>query len=176
MSDPTRQPVTQNAGIETRTKLDTRLAQESAGKGDNTIHGIPPFTLPRADGTLEASIGVHASIPQTATTRMRRKGEVPWSDQDGDDNHTNQQGYRDAGRGDTDSTNIGTSSGKQGDSSSKHDPAGFAGALKSGTITRKSLLQRLRKAMFPTLLGVLVGWYYDAAGVLIYRSDPRIKG
>ncbi|KAF9111104.1 hypothetical protein BGX27_005394 [Mortierella sp. AM989] len=171
MSNPSKQPITATDGIDTRAKLDNRLAQESVGKGDNTVHGIPPFTVPRADGTLEASKDIYVSVPQTATARMRRRqGDVAQTDQDGDGNFTNRQGYRDGGGDDS------LRSGKGGDSSSKHDPSGLTATLKSGTVTRRSLLQRLRKAVFPTLVGAIVGWYYDAVGVLVFRNDPRIKG
>ncbi|KAF9346721.1 hypothetical protein BGX26_001762 [Mortierella sp. AD094] len=174
MNDPSRQPISQSTGLETRTKLDARLAQESTGKEDNTVHGIPPFTVPRADGTLEASPDTYAHVPQTATVRMRRRqGEMSQSDQDGDGSHTNFQGYRDAGSGDDNINSSSTYSGKQGNSSPMRNPIG---SLKSGSITRRSLLQRLRKAVFPTLIGIVVGWYYDAIGILIYRNDPRIKG
>ncbi|KAF9170466.1 hypothetical protein BGX21_009663 [Mortierella sp. AD011] len=162
MNNSSRQPISQDAELETREKLDVRLAQESTGR-DHTVHGIPPFTVPRADGTLEASSDTYADESQTATARMRRRqAEIAQSDQDGDGYHTNNQGHRDAGSTDDNSDNSAYSK--------------IHGSSRSGSITRRPLLLRLRGAMFPTLIGIIVGWYYDAVDVLIFRNDPRIKG
>ncbi|CAO3573591.1 unnamed protein product [Mortierella alpina] len=180
------QNISHDAAIENRSKIDARLVQESAGKGDNTVHGIPPFTVPRADGTLEASPDIRSNAPRTATARMmrRRQGEMARGDQDGDGDHTNQQGYRDGG---DDLPNEHGTSGKAGrtggsssSSSGGHHHAqqsgGIAGRYASGFTSKRPLLQRLRKAAMPTLVGGLFAWYFDAVGVLIYRNDPRIKG
>ncbi|ORZ28733.1 hypothetical protein BCR41DRAFT_3694 [Lobosporangium transversale] len=44
------------------------------------------------------------------------------------------------------------------------------------THSRYPAQTRVRKAFIPTILGLLIGWYYDAVDVLIYRRDPRIRG
>ncbi|KAF9433035.1 hypothetical protein BGZ76_009972 [Entomortierella beljakovae] len=163
MNDPTRQPISDAAEMETRSELDARLIQESAGKGDTTIHGVPPFTMPMADGTLRASSNIGWSETGNITGMRKRQGEIARSDQDGDGNHTNLNGYRDPGSDRRTDGNDGRSQRK-------------TGALSSGSVTRKSFLQRVRKGFFPILLGIAVGWYYDAIEVLIFRRDPRIKG
>ncbi|KAI8357164.1 hypothetical protein B0O80DRAFT_308198 [Mortierella sp. GBAus27b] len=159
MTDPSRESISHAPGIDIREDLDARLAQESEGFGDNTVHGIPPFTMPCADGTLDADI--HETLPGTATAKMtrRRQHEIGRSDQDGDGYHTNLQGHRDGYEG------RGAFGNKSGNSRYGH-----------GVATRKPFLYRLRKATIPTLVGALIAWYYDAVGVLIYRNDPRIKG
>ncbi|KAF9956163.1 hypothetical protein BGZ70_010022, partial [Mortierella alpina] len=179
------QYISQDAAIENRSKIDAKLAQESAGKGDNTVHGIPPFTVPRADGTLEASPDIRSNAPRTATARMmrRRQGEMARGDQDGDGDHTNQQGYRDGGddlpREDgtrSKGRRTGGSSSSGGGGHHHAQQHGIAGSYASGFTSKRPLLQRLRKAAMPTLVGGLFAWYFDAVGVLIYRNDSRIKG
>ncbi|KAG0361210.1 hypothetical protein BGZ54_009171 [Gamsiella multidivaricata] len=107
----------------------------------------------------------------------RRQNEALRSDQDGDGNYTNHQGYRD-GQNDNDGDGSGENLPGRGDhSSSNHGHQhGLSGKLKAGVATRRPFLQRLRKAAMPTLFGALIGWYYDAVDVLVYRNDPRIKG
>ncbi|KAI1319521.1 hypothetical protein EDD11_003791 [Mortierella claussenii] len=109
-----------------------------------------------------------------------QQDQLSRSDLDGDGYYTNNQGYRDG----TDEGAHGTFTGSDkqegtdsGDSNphSRH-PKGLTASLKSGVATRRPLLQRLRKAFMPTLVGVLLGWWYDATDVLIYRKDSRIKG
>ncbi|KAF9100410.1 hypothetical protein BGX29_006625 [Mortierella sp. GBA35] len=166
--------ISDTAGLETRARLDARLLQESGGNNNN-VHGIPPFTVPRADGTLEASPEIQGDIPSTVTARMMRRrqqqqqqggGQVARGDHDGDGDQTNMQGYRD-GRGKNENK----------DSSQRGSHRGvLEGAYKVGSTTRRPLLQRVRKAFLPTLIGGLIAWYYDAVGVLIYRNDSRIKG
>jgi hypothetical protein len=140
--------------------------------------GIPPFTVPRADGTLEASPDIQGDIPRTATARMMRRrqqqqqeqqqgGQAARGDHDGDGDHTNRQGYRD-GR-DKDENEDGSNRNARRD-------GGLTGAYKVGSTTRRPLLQRLRKAFLPTLIGGLIAWWYDAVGILIFRNDSRIKG
>ncbi|KAG0313742.1 hypothetical protein BGZ99_008599 [Dissophora globulifera] len=190
MTDPSRQPIANTTGLVARAKIDARLAQESTGKGDHTVHGIPPFTVPRADGTLEASPHISTDAPRTATARMMRRRQneiVQGGDQDGDGNHTNQQGYRDGhsednGGGDNGGDRAGASSQKSRQSQRGKDGGlsehqhGPAGKLKSGLATKRPLLQRVRKATLPVAFGALIGWWYDAIDVLIYRNDSRIKG
>ncbi|KAG0268849.1 hypothetical protein BGZ95_002288 [Linnemannia exigua] len=170
--------ISDTAGLENRARLDASLVQESGGN-KNTVHGIPPFTVPRADGTLEASPDIQGDIPSTATSRMMRRrqqqqqqqqgGHVARGDHDGDGDQTNLQGYRD-GRDKNEN--------EDGSSDGSHRPGsrGLAGAYKVGSTTRRPLLQRVRKAFLPTLVGGLIGWWYDAVGVLIFRNDSRIKG
>ncbi|KAF9340268.1 hypothetical protein BGZ91_002809 [Linnemannia elongata] len=168
--------ISDTSGLDTRAKLDARLVQESGGN-NNTVHGIPPFTVPRADGTLEASPDIQGDIPRTATARMMRRrqqqqeqgGHVARGDHDGDGDQTNLQGYRD-GR-DKDENEDGLSGNSHG-----QGRGGLTGAYKVGSTTRRPLLQRVRKAFMPTLIGGLIAWWYDAVGVLIYRNDSRIKG
>ncbi|KAF9537306.1 hypothetical protein EC957_008494 [Mortierella hygrophila] len=167
--------ITDTSGLDTRAELDARLVRESRGN-NNTVHGIPPFTVPRADGTLEVSPDIQGDIPGTATARMMRRrqqqqqgGHVARGDHDGDGDQTNLQGYRD-GR-DKNKNEDGSS----GDNRSQ-GKGGLAGAYMVGSATRRPLLQRVRKAFMPTLIGGLIAWWYDAVGVLIYRNDPRIKG
>jgi len=195
MTDPNRQPITGISGIDTRAVMDAKLEQETQGRGARptvhgkkrypcrasgvhcttigiinnvirytpTITGIPPFTVPRADGTLEASIDIDNGASGGATGRMRRRqGDVARGDHDGDGNQTNLQGYRDSGSSDH------SGRGRQFKGSGSSGP--------SGSTSRRPLLQRLRKAFLPVLIGGLVGWYFDAADVLVYRNDPRIKG
>ncbi|KAG0231991.1 hypothetical protein BGX31_005310 [Mortierella sp. GBA43] len=87
MTDPSRESISHAPGIDIREDLDARLAQESEGFGDNTVHD--------AD--------IHETLPGTATAKMtrRRQHEIGRSDQDGDGYHTNLQGHRDGyeGRG-----------------------------------------------------------------------------
>ncbi|KAF9186825.1 hypothetical protein BGZ51_001746 [Haplosporangium sp. Z 767] len=168
MRDPTRQPITQTEDLKRRSKIDSTIVQESIGMRNNTVHGIPPFTVPRADGILEASPDIRSNRDGTATARMmrRRQGNTYQGDQDGDGSHTNSQGYRDG--------NDQNKDGKQGRASSGH--GGISGAYGSGVTSRRPFLQRLRKAGMPTLIGGLIAWYFDAVGVLVYRNDPRIKG
>ncbi|KAG0214167.1 hypothetical protein BGX33_002414 [Mortierella sp. NVP41] len=166
--------ISDTAGLETRARLDARLLQESGGNNNN-VHGIPPFTVPRADGTLEASPEIQGDIPSTVTARMMRRrqqqqqqggGQVARGDHDGDGDQTNMQGYRD-----------GRDKDENKDSSRRGSHRGvLEGAYKVGSTTRRPLLQRVRKAFLPTLIGGLIAWYYDAVGVLIYRNDSRIKG
>ncbi|KAF9945609.1 hypothetical protein BGZ72_001175 [Mortierella alpina] len=110
----------------------------------------------------------------------RRQGEMTRGDQDGDGDHTNQHGYRDGNGDDHPEDGTGNKGGRTGGSGGGHHHArqgsGFEGASISGFTTRRPLLQRLRKAVMPTLVGGLFAWYFDAVGVLIYRNDPRIKG
>jgi hypothetical protein len=122
-----------------------------------SIVGIPPFTIPRADGTLEADIQENSS--GTATTRMmrRRQNEIARSDQDGDGHHTNLQGYRD------------------GNETKGHD-RGLVGNLHSDLPKKKTLLQKIRRVAITNSIAALLGWHFDVVGVLIYRNDPRIKG
>ncbi|KAG0372511.1 hypothetical protein BGX24_000152 [Mortierella sp. AD032] len=169
--------ISDTAGLENRAKLDAILVQESGGN-KNTVHGIPPFTVPRADGTLEASPDIQGDIPSTATSRMMRRrqqqqqqqgGHVARGDHDGDGDQTNLQGHRD-GR-DKNENEDGSN-----DGSHRSGGRGLAGAYKAGSTTRRPLLQRVRKAFLPTLVGGLIGWWYDAVGVLIFRNDSRIKG
>ncbi|KAG0302755.1 hypothetical protein BGZ98_007256 [Dissophora globulifera] len=179
MTDPSRQPIANTTGLAARAKIDARLAQESTGKGDHMVH------VPRADGTLEASRHISADAPRTATARMMRRRQneiVQGGDQDGDGNHTNQQGYRDGhsednggGRADANSRKSRQSQrGKDGGlPEHQHGPTG---KLKSGLVTKRPLLQRVRKATLPVAFGALIGWWYDAIDVLIYRNDSRIKG
>ncbi|KAI9234950.1 hypothetical protein MVEG_05189 [Podila verticillata NRRL 6337] len=164
MTDPNRQSITGTSGLDTRARLDAKLEQETHGRGAGpTVHGIPPFTVPRADGTLEASIDIDNDASGGATGRMRRRqGDVARGDHDGDGNQTNLQGYRDSGSSDDDVW------GRQ------FKGSGISGP--SGSTSRRPLLQRLRKAFLPVLIGGLVGWYFDAVDVLVYRNDPRIKG
>ncbi|KAG0277827.1 hypothetical protein BGZ97_009830, partial [Linnemannia gamsii] len=133
---------------------------------------------PRADGTLEASPDIQGDIPRTATARMMRRrqqqqqeqqqgGQAARGDHDGDGDHTNRQGYRD-GR-DKDENEDGSNRNARRD-------GGLTGAYKVGSTTRRPLLQRLRKAFLPTLIGGLIAWWYDAVGILIFRNDSRIKG
>ncbi|KAF9911270.1 hypothetical protein EC991_004168 [Linnemannia zychae] len=168
--------ISDTAGLENRARLDADLVQESGGN-NNTVHGIPPFTVPRADGTLEASPDIQGDIPRTATARMMRRrqqqqqqqgGHVARGDHDGDGDQTNMQGYRD---GRDKNENDDGSSGNQ-----RHGNRALADAYKTGSTTRRPLLQRVRKAFLPTLVGGLIGWWYDAIGVLIFRNDSRIKG
>ncbi|KAG9319604.1 hypothetical protein KVV02_002134 [Mortierella alpina] len=170
------QNISKDAAIENRSKIDARLAQESAGQGDNTVHGIPPFTVPRADGTLEASPDIRSNAPRTATARMmrRRQGEMTRGDQDGDGDHTNQQGYRDGSNDYQNEDGTGNKGGHQHHHAQQS--SGLGGTYASGFTSKRPLLQRLRKAAMPTLVGGLFAWYFDAVGVLIYRNDPRIKG
>ncbi|KAG0212168.1 hypothetical protein BGX28_006714 [Mortierella sp. GBA30] len=168
MADSPRQSVSETVALEYHAKLNARLVQESVGTGNTTVHGIPPFTLPRADGTLEASPDIPINVSQTATARMmrRRQGDAFRGDQDGDGNHTNSQGYRD-GNDDYD----------MGGSKNRENPSRpLSGAYGSGLTTRRPLLQRVRKAIMPALIGGLFAWYFDAVGILVYRNDPRIKG
>ncbi|KAF9920949.1 hypothetical protein BGZ65_010798, partial [Modicella reniformis] len=169
MTDSTSLPLSNASELDAHANLDTQLLQESGGLGNNTVHGIPPFTIPRADGTLEASPDIQADMADmhtTATARMmrRRQHDVTRGDQDGDGNHTNLLGYRD-----------GQNDEGEGGSSSKHGH-GLTDALQSGLSVRRPFLQRVRKAITPTLIGGLVAWYFDAVDVLIFRKDPRIKG
>ncbi|KAG0019357.1 hypothetical protein BGZ81_009753 [Podila clonocystis] len=164
MTDPNQQPITGTSGLNTRSRLDYKLEQEAQGRGvGKTVHGIPPFTVPRADGTLEASIDIGISASGGATGRMRRRqGDVARGDHDGDGNQTNLQGYRDSGLSD--------------DSGRERQFKGSGSSGPSGNTSRRPLLQRLRKAFFPVLIGGLAGWYFDAVDVLVYRKNPRIKG
>ncbi|KAF9309688.1 hypothetical protein BG003_009464 [Podila horticola] len=166
MTEPNQQPITGTSRLDTRARLDVKLEQEALGRGTGTtVHGIPPFTVPRADGTLEASIDIVSSTSGGgggATGRMRRRqGEVARGDHDGDGNQTNLQGYRDSGLS---------------DDSGRREFKGSGSSGPSGSTSRRPLLQRLRKAFLPVLIGGLVGWYFDAVDVLVYRKDPRIKG
>ncbi|KAF9920951.1 hypothetical protein FBU30_009063 [Linnemannia zychae] len=163
--------ISDTTGLDTRAKLDARLKQESGGN-TNTVHGIPAFTLPRADGTLESGSDSRGDRSTTTRTMRRRQQQQEggnheaWGDQDGDGQHTNLQGYRD-GRNKNENENGPNANYRQ---------AGISGAYKVGSTTRRPLLQRVRKAFMPTLIGSLIAWWYDAVGVLIYRNDPRIKG
>ncbi|KAF8924347.1 hypothetical protein EDD21DRAFT_367798 [Dissophora ornata] len=176
MSDYTRQRIPSAADLEARANIDARLVQES---GDHTVHGIPPFTVPRADGTLERPDN-QANAPGTATARMmrRRQNEGLHSDQDGDGSYTNRKGYRDGHGSDNDhdgsqDKNRNSKGWGVGLAENQH---GLAGQLKSGFTARTPLFRRVRRAVMTTPFGVLIAWYYDAVGVLIYRNDPRIKG
>ncbi|KAF9283067.1 hypothetical protein BGZ68_005587 [Mortierella alpina] len=181
MAYPSDPNISQDVAIENRSRIDAKLVQESAGKGDNTVHGIPPFTVPRADGTLEASPDIRSNAPRTATARMmrRRQGEMARGDQDGDGDHTNQQGYRDGSDDHHHEDGTGNKGGRAGGRDGHHhgqQNSGLGAAYASGFTSKRPLLQRLRKAAMPTLVGGLFAWYFDAVGVLIYRNDPRIKG
>ncbi|KAG0063099.1 hypothetical protein BGZ92_006065, partial [Podila epicladia] len=170
MTDLHQQPNTGTFGLDTRAGLDTQLEQEAQGRGaGNTVHGIPPFTVPRADGTLEASIEIGSSISGGGgggggvTGRMRRRqGDITRGDHDGDGNQTNMQGYRDSGSSD--------------DSGKGREFKGSGSSGPSGSTSRRPLLQRLRKAFLPVLNGGVIGWYFDVVDVLVFRKDPRIKG
>lgn len=96
-------------------------------------------------------------------------GHVARGDHDGDGDQTNLQGYRD-GR-DKNENEDGSSGYNRG-----QGRGGLAGAYKVGSTTRRPLLQRVRKAFMPTVIGGLIAWWYDAVGVLIFRNDSRIKG
>ena len=138
--------------------------------------GIPPFTVPRADGTLEASPEIQSdNEPRTATARMmrRRQNEISRGDQDGDGNYTNQQGHRD-GRNKNDPSDDHDGSSRTG--SDRHGSGSSGSGGLAGYTSRRPFLQRIRKAFMPTIIGGLLGWYYDAINVLIYRTDSRIKG
>lgn len=101
--------------------------------------------------------------------QQEQGGHVARGDHDGDGDQTNLQGYRD-GR-DKDENEDGSSGNSRG-----QGRGGLTGAYKVGSTTRRPLLQRVRKAFMPTLIGGLIAWWYDAVGVLIYRNDSRIKG
>ncbi|KAF9410529.1 hypothetical protein BGZ94_001620, partial [Podila epigama] len=164
MTDPNRQPITTTSRLEERAKIDAQLQEESHGKGTGaTVHGIPPFTVPRADGTLEANAGTRdITLDGTSGKMRRRQGDVARGDHDGDGNQTNLQGYRDS-HGSRDGR-----TGEQRKSGGNSGPSGYS--------TRRPLLQRLRKAFMPILIGGLIAWYYDAVNILVFRTDPRIKG
>ncbi|KAF9136451.1 hypothetical protein BG015_003129 [Linnemannia schmuckeri] len=100
--------------------------------------------------------------------QQQQGGHVARGDHDGDGDQTNLQGYRD---GHNKNENEDGTGGNRG-----QERGGLTGAYKVGSTTRRPLLQRVRKAFMPTLIGGLIAWWYDAVGVLIYRNDSRIKG
>lgn len=62
MAYPSEPNISQDVAIENRSRIDAKLVQESAGKGDNTVHG--QFSRRRQAGHMPLSLVL--SGPQTA--------------------------------------------------------------------------------------------------------------
>ncbi|KAF9161987.1 hypothetical protein DFQ26_003969 [Actinomortierella ambigua] len=169
MSDSSSVPISGAEGMEAYARINARLEQESKQSGVSPVHHVVPFTVPREDGTLEASPSMQASQATGGANMASATGS------EGTTRRIRQRPQQGAG-------GVGGE-----DQGQYHDPQEQAqrrerqhmgaatGGHRTGTATKRSFTQRLQRALLPTILGSLWLYWFDAFNVLVFRTDPRIK-